>query len=63
MDKENVVKTQHMWKDYPNAKFWIDTISNPTAHMIIANNHVIGVDSDYQKAIESLQYILLGKLN
>lgn len=62
MDKQNVAKTQCMWKDYPNTKFWIDTISNPSKHMFIENNQVIGIDNDYKMAIESLCYILLGEL-
>ena len=46
-----------MWKDYPNAKYWIETISNP-AHMHIEDNKIIFIDGDYYKAIESLTYIL-----
>ena len=55
--KINVFKTQSMWKDYPNAKYWIETISNP-AHMHIEDNKIIFIDGDYYKAIESLTYIL-----
>lgn len=62
MDKQNVIKTQEMWKKEPNTKYWIDVISNPSKHMIIDNNMVIGVDGDYRKAVESLSYILSGEL-
>jgi negative regulator of replication initiation len=58
MDKINVFKTQEMWKDYPNAKYWIETISNPAEHMHIEDNKIIFIDGDYYKAIESLTYIL-----
>lgn len=56
MDKNNVTKTQAMWKDYPNTKLWIDTLKNPQEHGLS------GIpDSNYLKTIESLEYILLGE--
>lgn len=56
MDKINVIKTQAMWKDCPNTKLWIDTLKNPQEHGLS------GIpDSNYLKAIESLEYILLGE--
>lgn len=58
MDKQNVIITQKLWKNYPNTEYWIDIISHPEKHMIIYENKVIGVDSDYKKAQESLKYIL-----
>lgn len=61
MDKENVTRTQDMWKNYPNTKYWLKTISEPEKHMIIQGQKIIGVDSDYAKAVESLSYILSGK--
>jgi hypothetical protein len=61
MNKENLIKTQEMWKDYPKAKQWIDTICNPSKHIIINNNEIISYDSEYVLAVESLSYILLGK--
>lgn len=61
MDKANVLKTQEMWKDYPNVEYWLKTISEPAKHMIIRENEIIAVDTDYERAVESLSYILLGE--
>lgn len=55
MEKFNVIKTQEMWKDYPNTKHWISVLKNPQKHGLIGTP-----DSDYLKAIESIEYILLG---
>lgn len=63
MDKNNVIKTQEMWKDYENTSFWLDTINNPQKHMIIVNNKVVGVSHAYLMALESLNYILTGNEN
>lgn len=61
MDKSNVLKTQEMWKDYPNVDYWLKTITEPQEHMVVADNKIIAVDSDYMRAVESLNYILTGK--
>ncbi|MBP1683311.1 MAG: hypothetical protein H6Q27_875 [Ignavibacteriaceae bacterium] len=61
MDKSNVLKTQEMWKDYPNTEYWLKTITEPQEHMIVVDNKIIAVDSDYMRAVESLNYILTGK--
>lgn len=62
MDKAHVFYTQQMWKDYPNAKFWLETISEPAKHMVIRDNKIVSVDWDYAVAVESLSHILLGEL-
>ena len=55
MDKQNAIKTQEMWKDYPNTAKWIEAVKNPQKHGFS------GVpDGDYLKAVESLEHILLG---
>lgn len=61
MDKENTKRTQEMWKDYPNTAYWLKTISEPSKHLIVRNQEIVGVDSDYAGAVESLSYILMGK--
>lgn len=63
MDKQNVIMTQKMWKDYENTAFWLNTINNPQNHMIIKDNKVVGVSGDYLMALESLNYILTGNQN
>ena len=62
MDKANVIKTQEMWKDYLNTEFWLKTISEPAKHMIIRDNEIVSVDSEYAASVESLSYILSGNL-
>lgn len=60
MQKDSARKTQKLWQNDPNAKAWIEAISNPAKH-ITAEGRVVAVDAEYQKAVESLSYILLGK--
>lgn len=60
MQKESVKRTQELWKNEPNVKAWIEAISPPAKH-IMAEGHVFAVDAEYQKAVESLSYILLGE--
>ena len=61
MDKANVLRTQEIWKDYPNTEYWLKTISEPAKHMIIRDNEVVDVDADYKRSLESLSYILSGE--
>lgn len=61
MDKAHAFYTQQMWKDYPNVKFWLETISEPAKHMTIRDNKIVDVDWDYAVAVESLSYILTGE--
>lgn len=61
MDKEHVIATRKMWKDYPNTQYWIDIISHPKEHIFADNNGEIFTDTEYLKAVESLKYILVGE--
>lgn len=54
--KDNVIKTQEMWKDYQNVQYWILDLQSQNKHML-PNGRSDG--SDLQ-AIEGLQFLLLG---